>query len=157
MDSLRKTSGYGQVSNVSITVSGGTVNVLSFTEKTAAFTKAKNKKSVVVPATVTIEGNTYRVTQIAENAFTGKNIRTVTIGKNVEVIRNNAFKGSKVNKLIMKTKLLTKATVKGSLKKSKVNTIQIKVGSKKTNKTFKKLYKKYFAKSNSGKKVKKWR
>ena len=60
---------------------------------------------------------------------------------------------SKVTKLIVKTKLLKKKTVKGSLKGSKVKTIQVKVGSKKVNKSFATKYKKLFTKKNAGKKV----
>ena len=158
IDSISGSDEGQQSASASVTVSAGTVKVLSPQNKTAAFTKAKNKKSISVPATVEIAGRTYKVTQINANAFTGTNIRTVTIGKNVKVIKKNAFKGSKATKLIMKTKLLKKSKVKGSLNKSRINTIQIKVSSKKSvNKKYKKLYKKYFVKSNSGRKVKTWR
>jgi len=137
-----------------ITVSAGTVKVLSTSSKTVAFTKAKNKRSITVPATVKIGGKTYKVTQINANAFKGSKIKTVTIGKNVKVIKKNAFKGSKATKLILKTKLLKKSKVKGCLKGSKVKTIQVKVGSKKSvNATYVKNYKKIFTKANSGRKV----
>ena len=118
-----------------------------------AFTKAKNKSSVTVPATVKIKGKTYKVTQIRAKAFTGKRIRKVTIGKNVKIIKKYAFKGSKATKLIFKTKLLKKSKVKGCLKGSKVKTIQIKLGKKSLNKKYVKLYKKYFTKANAGRKV----
>lgn len=42
---------------------------------------------------------------------------------------------------------------KNSLKKSAVKTVQVKVGSKSVNKSYVKRYKKYFAKSNVGRKV----
>ena len=121
-------------------VSAGTVKVLSAEKKTAAFIKAKNKGSVTVPATVTINGYKLKVTQIDAKAFTGKKIRLVTIGKYVKVIKKNAFKGSKATKLIVKTKLLKKDKVKGSLKSSKVKNIQIKVGKKSLNKKYLKKY-----------------
>ena len=110
--------------------------------------KAANKKKVSVPAAVTIAGKQYNVTEIAKKAFTGRKIRTVTIGKNVKKIRKQAFAGSKATKLIIKTKNLRKSTVKGSLKKSAIKTVQVKAGSK-----YKKSYKKIFTKKNAGKKV----
>ena len=55
--------------------------------------------------------------------------------------------------MILKTKLLKKAKVKGSLKGSKVKTVQIKVGKKAENKKYVKTYKKIFTKANAGKKV----
>ena len=64
------------------------------------------------------------------------------------MIKKNAFKGSKATNVIINTKLLKKASVKGSLIGSKVKTIKVKVG-----KTFVKSYKKIFTKANAGKKV----
>ena len=130
------------------------MKVLSAKDKTAEFTKAKNKKSVTVPATVTVNGETLNVTQVGAKAFTGKKIRTVTIGKNVSKIMKNAFKGSKATKMIVKSKKLKKASVKGSLKGSKIKTVQVKVGKKKDNKKYVKKYKKIFTKKNAGKKAK---
>lgn len=63
-----------------------------------AYTKAKKnaKGSITIPATVTIDGVTYKVTSIAANAFKGnKKITKVTIGKNIEKIGKNAFYGCK--------------------------------------------------------------
>ncbi len=99
---------------------------------TVAFVKGNNKKTVSVPATVTINGKNYDVVKI--NA--------------------GAFKGSKTTKLIVRSKKLTKASVKGSLKGSKIKTVQVKVGKKKENKKYVKKYKKIFTKKNAGKKVK---
>ena len=77
---------------------------------TVTFTKAKNKKKVSVPKTVKLsDDNTYKVTAIAKKAFTGKKIRTVTLGANVKKIAKNAFAKSKARKLVLKTKLLSKA------------------------------------------------
>lgn len=132
-------------------VEGNAVQILS--ENTAALTKAKNKKSVVVPATITIAGRTFKVVQVNAKAFTGKKIRTVTIGKNVKKIAKKAFSKSKATKIILKTKLLEKPTVKGSLKGAKIKTVQVKVGKKKENKTYLNKYKKIFTKKNAGKKV----
>ena len=135
----------------SVTTAGGTVSIISSKQKTAMFVKAKNKKNVVVPATAKINGKTYEVTKVSENAFKGKKIRTVTIGKNVKVMKKNAFKGSKATKLIVKSKKLCDA--KGSLKGSRIKTVKVKVGSKKANKKYVIKYKWLFRKSYSGKKV----
>ena len=132
--------------------SGSTYSVLS-NGKTVALSKAKNKKSVNVPSVIKVKGKKYKVTQINEKAFTGSKIRIVTLGKNVKVIKKKAFAKSKVNKLVIKTKLLKKSKVKGSLMSSKVATIQVKVGGKSANKKYAKMYKKIFAKKNSGRKV----
>ena len=132
----------------------GTVQVTSAAGRTVVYTKAPNKKSVTVPETVVINGKTFLVTEIGSKAFTGKKIRTVTIGRNVERIRKNAFRKSKATKMIVKTTSLTKASVKGSLKGSKIKTVQVKVGNKAQNKIFIKRYKKIFTKANAGKKAK---
>ena len=68
-------------------------------------------------------------------------------------INANAFKGSKATKLIVRTKKLTKKSVKGSLKGSKIKTVKVKVGKKSVNKKYVKKYKKIFTKKNAGKKV----
>ena len=136
-----------------IKVSAGTLKVLSADSMTAIFTKAKNKKSITIPATVELNGQTLKVTTIGASAFKGSKIKTVTVGKNVKKIKKNAFKSSKATKIIVKTKALKKAAVKGSLKGSKVKTVQVKVGSKSQNKKYVKNYKKIFTKSNAGKKV----
>ncbi len=139
------------------TVSGAAVTVTAAPTATAngqvTYTKAPNKKKVTVPNTVAIEGKNYDVTTIAASAFTAKKIRQVTIGANVSIIKKNAFKKSKATKVILKTKLLKKKTVKGCLKSSKVKTVQVKVGKKKDNKKYVKSYKKIFTKKNAGVKV----
>jgi hypothetical protein len=93
--------------------------------------KAPNKKSYTVPATVTLNGKIFNVTGI----------------------QAGAFKGTKCNTLTVKSKGLTKASVKGSLKGSKVKTVKVKVGKKKENRKYVKKYRKIFKKKNSGKKV----
>ena len=138
-------------------VSGATVKVISSaagsTPGTVAYTSAPNKSSVTVPAAVNIQGEKYKVTQIDPEAFKSNKIRKVTIGSNVKIIKKNAFKGSKVTRIIIKTKLLKKAKIKLCLKGSKVKTVQIMIGSKKVNKKYVKSYKKIFTKANAGKKV----
>ena len=137
-----------------LNVSGGSkVKVLDPEAMTVAFTKAKNTKNVTVPATIKYDGNIYKVVQLNAKAFTGKKIRTVTVGKNIKKIQKNTFKGSPATKLILKSKLLKKSRVKGALKGSKIKTVQVKVGKKSLNKKYVKKYKKFFTKANAGKKV----
>lgn len=136
-----------------LSVPSGSIQVTSVSGGTVAFTKANNVKSVTVPDTVLINGRLFAVTQVNAKAFTGQKIRTVTIGRNVKVIRSKAFSKSKATKMIIKTKLLKKAAVKNSLRGSQIRTIQISVGSKKQNKQYVKKYKKIFTKANAGKKI----
>jgi len=134
--------------------SSNTYKVTSAEPKTVEFTKAKNSKTITVPSSIKIEGETYTVTSVGAKAFKAKKIRSVYIGKNVKKIAKYAFSGSKATTVTIKTKLLSKARVKGCLKSSKVKTVKVKVGTKKTNKKYLKKYKSYFTKKNAGRKVK---
>lgn len=81
--------------------SGGlTFKVTKSAEKngTVSCTAVNNKKSkkITIPDTFKINGYTFKVTKIESNAFKGlKNLKTVSIGKNVTSIGKNAFKGCK--------------------------------------------------------------
>jgi len=122
--------------------------------KTVAFTKAKNSKTVTVPSTMKINGETYKVTSVAAKAFKGSKCTTAYIGANVKKLDKYAFRYSKVKTVYIKSKLLSKTRVKGSLKYSKVTTVKAKVSTKKsTNKKYAKKFKSYFTKANAGKKV----
>ncbi|MCR5544228.1 MAG: leucine-rich repeat protein, partial [Eubacterium sp.] len=55
-----------------------------------------NQKSVTIPQSTKINGRSYKVKSISNNAFIKcKKLTNVTIGKNIEKIGNNAFKGCK--------------------------------------------------------------
>lgn len=57
-------------------------------------TKDNKTKSVTIPAEVTLDGITYKVTAIADNAFKGnKKITQVKMDKNIKTIGKNAFSG----------------------------------------------------------------
>ena len=127
--------------------------VLDPASKTVVFTNAPNMKSVIVPETIAISGQTYRVAEVGAKAFTAKKIRTVTIGATVSRLAPESFAGSKATKMIVKTRLLKKASVRKSLKGSKIKNIKVKVGKKADNKKFVKKYKKIFTKKNAGKKA----
>ena len=136
------------------TAAGASYKVISAKACTVALVKAKNTKSVSIPATVKIYGKSCKVVQVKAKAFTGKKIRKVTVGKNVKKLDKYAFAKSKATTVVLKTKSLKKSTVKGCFKSSKVKTGQVKVGTKKQNKKMVKTYKKMFTKKNCGKKVK---
>ena len=56
----------------------------------------KNASSVTIPSTVKKGNKTYKVTKIRDNAFKGmKNLKTVSIGKNVKTIGKSSFKSCK--------------------------------------------------------------
>ena len=130
-----------------------TGTIIDVTKKEAAYTRTDSKAAkLTVPSTVTIAGTTYKVTQIADNAFAkNKKVTQIVIGKNVEVIGKSAFKGAKkLTTLIITSDKLTKKGLRNSLKGSSVKTIKLKGKAKK-------MYKKYcqyFVKSNCGRRVK---
>ena len=130
---------------------------------------------LIIPKTTTVDGKTYIVTSIADNAFKNndkiesliigdniisigenafagcENLETIVIGSNVEIIGKNAFdKTNSLRILKIKSDKLTKAGVKNSLKGSKVKRVELVGAAKKKAKK----YKKYFSKKNCGKKVK---
>ena len=88
---------------------------------------ARAARTISIPATVTFKKTTYVVNGIAAGAFSKAKAKTLRIG----------------------TAKLTKAHVKGSLNASKVKRVKL-VGAAAKQKV---AYKKYFEKSNSGKKV----
>ena len=110
--------------------------------------KNKRAKKVTIPASVTIEGVTYKVTSVAAGALKNyKNLTKVTIGKNVTKIGKNAFYGCKKLKTIVikskKLKSVEKNALKGikknatidvpnSKKKAKKKLLKSKTGYKKT-------------------------
>lgn len=74
---------------------------------------AKAKGTVVIPATVTLQGTTYKVTSIAAKAFyNNKKLKKIVIGKNVVQIGKKAFYGcSNLKNIVIKTKEFTAKTV----------------------------------------------
>jgi hypothetical protein len=109
---------------------GGSVYAVT-TEGTVSLVKAPSRKTYTLPATVWICGKPFIVTGINARAFKGTKVRTLTV----------------------RTKGLSKATVRRSLKGSKVKTVKVKVGRKKDNRKYVKKYRKIFTKKNCGRKV----
>ena len=61
-------------------------------EVSVAGSSKKAVKSIKIPATVTYQGKTYKVTGISDKAFKGmKKLKKVTIGKNIKTIGEKAF------------------------------------------------------------------
>lgn len=158
-----------------VKIGGSTYTVTNTKTKEVTYTKTTSKSSTIkIPATVKINGVTYKVTKIGDDAFKnnkkivkvilGKNIneigkrafqgctklKSITITSKVKVIGRDAFSGDrKLTALRISSDKLTIKGVKNSLKGSYIKTIQLSG-------TAKKLYKnyvKYFKKSNCGKKV----
>lgn len=119
--------------------------------KTVQFTSAKkNAKTVVVPASVKINGVTYKVTSIAKNAFKGnKKLTKVTIGANVKSIGANSFQNCKnLKKIVIKSKKLTKKKTGSNAFKGINSKAVVKVPKGKV-----KTYKKLIQAKGAGKKV----
>lgn len=102
--------------------------------------KSSSIKSVTIPATIKVDGITYKVTSIEKNAFKNcKKLKSVTIGKNVTKINANAFYGCKnLKKITIKSsnlKTVGKNAIKGINKKAVIKCPASKV------KSYKKLFK----------------
>lgn len=93
------------VNNVKYTVSGD--GEITF-EKMAT-----RKATCTIPAEITLEDITYKVTAITENAFKNdKKLKKVTIGSNISKIGKNAFSGCKnLKNISIQTSSLTKKSV----------------------------------------------
>lgn len=115
--------------------------------------------STVTKVTVKLNTPTVNATVInkalKKKGYSKANAYAVILGAKVKKINKGTFKDFKnVKTITIKTKKLKKASVKGSLKGSKITNIKVKVGSAKKNKKYVAKYKKYFAKKNSGRSVK---
>lgn len=108
---------------------------------TVTLKTAANKKSVNIPATVSINGVTAKVTAIGNNAFkkAKKKLTKVTIGANVTSIGKKAFAGCrKLKKITVKTKNLNNVGAKALKGISKKAVIKVP---KKNKKAYTKLLK----------------
>ena len=111
------------------------------------------KNSIVIPNTIVIENQAYKVCGIGSKAFADcKKLKTVVIGKYVSVIEANAFKGCRaLKKVIIKTTNLTNKNVAKSAFKGTNKRLVYKV-QKQSYKMYKKFLKR---KGNTSAKVKK--
>ena len=95
---------------------------------TVEYTKSlsKNSTKISVPATVKINGITYKVVSIAKNAFkNNKKVTEVTIGKNVKTIGANAFYGCKKLKTVSLGKNVTTVGEKAFYKCSSLKKVTL--------------------------------
>lgn len=113
-----------------IIFSGNTYQVIvaSSGKKEVAYKKVDQKaKKVTIPSSITINGASYKVTEIAANSFSGnKKISSVTIPASVVKIGDNAFKNcTKLTKLTIPkdVKIIGKNAFSGC---KKIKTIIIK-------------------------------
>ena len=116
--------------------------VTSAKNRTVTFTgTASTASRVTVPATVSYQGITYKVTAIAAKAFANsKTLKSVVIGKNVRKIGAKAFYNcKKLAKITVKTKKLAKSRVGAKAFKGVKSTCKVKVPAAK-----KAAYKKIF-------------
>lgn len=106
------------------------------------------KTSLSIPAAVTLEGYAYNVTAINAKAFKGDNIKSLTIGANVQTIGKNAFQGCTSLKKITIKSTVIKSIGKAAFKKTS-SKATVKVPKAK-----KKAYKKMLTKAGLSKKAK---
>ena len=84
----------------------------------------KKAKKITIPATVKINGVSYKVTAIGKNAFKGAKAKTIVLGKNITTIEKAAFancKNLQSLKVNSKLKKVAKGAFKGCKKKIKVS------------------------------------
>lgn len=95
----------------------------------------KNKKTLVIPAKAGYKGETYKVTAIEKKAFwKNKKLKTVTIGKNVQVIGKQAFyQDTNLKSIKVQSRKLTKVGKKAFQGISKKALIQVKGKEKRAN------------------------
>lgn len=125
-----------------VTVAGNIYKVTKTAEE-VAFVKANKKEaSLVIPATIKIQGITYKVTSVNAKAVSNnKVLKTVRIGSNVTAIAKKAFVKCpalttiKIDSKKLTKKTASKASFKGINKKAVI----------KVNKKVKASYKKIFA------------
>jgi uncharacterized protein YjdB len=166
---LQATTNKCTVKVLSADVQNPTVSYINSTDAKA--------KTITIPDTVTVDGVTYKVVSVADNAVQkNKKVTTITLGKNVTSIGKNAFKGCTSLKTVnIKSSSFTKIGANAFSGDKKLTTVKLtstKLTSKSVGKnafkgTNKKLtikvpkkkvssYKKYFKnKGNKTLKVKK--
>ena len=116
--------------------------VSSTSAKSVTLTKkVTKKKAVTVPATIKINGTSYKVTAIGANVWKNdKTLQSVVIGTNVKKIGAKAFYGAKnLKKVTIKTKKLASVGSGAYKGVSKKITIKVPAGKKKA---YQKLLKK---------------
>ncbi len=111
-------------------------------DKTAKLTKGKkNISSAVIPNTIEVGKQKYKVTEIGKAAFSGnKKLKSLTIGKNVVQIGSKAFYNcKKLESITVKTSKLAGDSIGANAFKNIYKKAVFKCPSKKLAKTYKQL------------------
>ena len=109
------------------------VEVTDVTKKEVEYKEPADKKAktVSIPATVKIDGVTYKVTKIDDNAFkNNKTVTKVTVGSNIKTIGKNAFSGATKLKTVKIGKNVT--TIENNAFKGCTSLTSVTLGSKTT-------------------------
>lgn len=121
---------------------GGNQYTVTKAGKEVKFSKANaKKKSITIPATIKAAGISYKVTEVGTNAFkNNKKVKKVVIGANVSKIAKKAFnKCPNLKTVVIKSTKLTKKTASKKCF-SKVNKKMVIKVSKKSKKTYAKIF-----------------
>ncbi len=87
----------------------------------------KKKTSVTIPDSITVAGNKYQVTAIADNAFKNNaKIKKIKIGTNISVIGKGAFSGCKNLKSVIIPQKVENIGAKAFYKCKSLKSVQIK-------------------------------
>lgn len=174
-DSTSDTANNNNMDNIKINdvikIEKVSYRITNLKKRTVTYLKTTSKsKTIHIPSTIKIYGTSFKVTQIANNAFkNNKKIKKVVIGNNIKTIGKNAFRNCKrlktvtiESKVLYKIganafygdKKLTKITLKTTkLKKSSVGKNALKGTNKKlvikAPRKKKKAYKTYFRKKGN--------
>ena len=104
------------------------VTMANQAERTVTYLKPVDaeEKNITVPATMTMDGVTYKVTVVAENAFKNKKtVEEVVLGENVKTIEDNAFSGCKNLKKVSMNGTVTEIGNKAFYKCTSLTSIEI--------------------------------
>lgn len=122
---------------------GGNKYTVTKAGEEVRFSKANaKKKSITIPATIKAAGISYKVTEVGANAFkNNKKVKKVVMGANVSKIAKKAFnKCPNLKTVVIKSTKLTKKTASKKCF-SKVNKKMVIKVSKKSKKTYAKIFK----------------
>ena len=114
--------------------------------------KNKNKASIAVPATIKINGEKYKVTEVSTNAFKGfTKLKKIVLTQNITTVGKNAFAGcKKLSSVVIKgtaLKSIKAGAFKKTAKKITVSFKSKKVSAKKRAALLKKMKKAGMSKS----------
>ncbi|MBQ5674637.1 MAG: leucine-rich repeat protein, partial [Lachnospiraceae bacterium] len=113
------------------------VTISDIDEGTVAYVGPESSalSTIKIPATVTVDGVTYKVTAIDDYAFkNNKKLKKITIGSNIITIGKQAFYGcKKLKKITIKTTKLKKSKVGSKAFKGTPKNVQVKVPKTKNN------------------------